>query len=153
MDDSTGAKSEALRQCGAFNPRPHDVVDDLFLQDEFFDPHDLVQVKYEMLRRVLLEGETVVQTARQFGFSRPAFYQARSALQQGGLPALVPKRRGPKGAHKLTAEVVEFIEQQRVLDEAMRAGTLSQMVLKKFGLSIHARSIERALSRRRKKGR
>jgi hypothetical protein len=45
-------KTQALRQSGTFNPRPQDVRDELFQEKEFFDARDLVQVKYEMLRRV-----------------------------------------------------------------------------------------------------
>jgi len=42
-----------------------------------------------------------------------AFYQAQSAFQQDGLAGLVPRKRGPKQAHKLTEEVLTFIEQVR----------------------------------------
>jgi transposase len=76
-----------------------------------------------------------------------------AAFQQSGLPGLIPKRRGPKTAHKLSDEVLEYIEELRALDEALRASELSERILKKFGLSVHPRSIERALWRQRKKGR
>src|SRR5713101_1882440 len=62
---------------------------------DFFDPHDLLQVKYEMLRRVRRDAVTVSQAARLFGFSRPSFYHARDAFTRGGLGALVPQKRGP----------------------------------------------------------
>lgn len=153
MDDSTDAKSEALRVNRALHTRPADVTDELFLTHEFFDSHDLVQVKYEMLRRVQVDRLSVSQAADTFGFSRPSFYQSLAAFQQAGLPALIPQRRGPKTAHKLSDEVLEYIEQLRALDEALRAPELSERILKKFGLSVHPRSIERALLRRRKKGR
>jgi transposase len=150
MSDSTDAKSEALRAHRALHGWPQDVIDQLFLTHEFFDPHDLVQVKYEMLRRVQVDHLSVSQVANTFGFSRPSFYQSLAAFQQAGLPGLIPKRRGPKTAHKLSDEVLEYIEQLRSLDEALRASELSERVLKKFGLSVHPRSIERALWRRKK---
>ena len=150
MSDSTDAKSEALRAHRALHGWPQDVIDQLFLTHEFFDPHDLVQVKYEMLRRVQVDHLSVSQVANTFGFSRPSFYQSLAAFHQAGLPGLIPKRRGPKTAHKLSAEVLEYIEQLRALDEALRASELSERVLKKFGLSVHPRSIERALWRRKK---
>lgn len=59
-----------------------------------FDPRDLVQVKYEMLRRVSAEGHSVVQSAKAFGLSRPSFYQAQAALQREGLAGLLAKKRG-----------------------------------------------------------
>ena len=153
MDESTDGKSEALREHRALHGRPKDVTDELFLTHEFFDPHDLVQVKYEMLRRVQVDHLSVSHAAETFGFSRPSFYQILAAFQEAGLPGLIAKRRGPKTAHKLSDEVLEYIDQLQALDEALRAAELSQRVLKKFGLSVHPRSIERALLRRRKKGR
>jgi hypothetical protein len=35
-------------------------------------PRDLVQVKYEMLRRVRVDGHSVSQSATGFGLSRPS---------------------------------------------------------------------------------
>ena len=153
MSQSTDAKQQALRELGVLHPRPEDVTDELFRTHEFFDPHDLVQVKYEMLRRVQQEGQAVAHVAKVFGFSRPSFYQALEVFQQQGLAGLIPRRRGPTKGHKLTDEVLEYIEQQQALEEALRAPELGQRVLQKFGLSVHPRSIERALQQRRKKGR
>ena len=91
-------KLEALRQQGTLNPRPQDVTDDLFETSEFFDARDVVQVKYEMLRRVEKEGRPITEAAAVFGFSRPSFYQAQAAFEQDGLAGLVPRKRGPKEA-------------------------------------------------------
>jgi hypothetical protein len=41
---------QALSTQGATHPRPQAVSDSLFRDSAFFDPSDLVQVKYEMLR-------------------------------------------------------------------------------------------------------
>ena len=89
-------KREALQEQGTLNPRPRAVTDPLFAEDSFFDPRDLVQVKYEMLRRVQSEGHSVTDAAAAFGFSRPSFYQALSAFEGDGLAGLVPHKRGPK---------------------------------------------------------
>jgi len=147
------AKREALRRQGTLHPRPKDVTDALFRSHEFFDPRDLVQVRYEMLRRVRVEGLSVTKAAAAFGFSRPAFYQAQAAYQRHGLPGLVPRRPGPRHAHKLSDEVVDFVLRQRARDPALRAASLAALVREAFGLTVHPRSIERALARRRKKGR
>jgi len=144
-------KSQALREHGSLNPKSRQVTDELFLTREFFDPRDLVQVKYEMLRRVQTEGHPVSRSASAFGFSRPSFYQAQAAFQQGGLPALTPQKRGPKQAHKLTAEVLAFLRQVRQLDPSLRAADLSSLVQDKYGISVHPRSIERAWVRSQKK--
>jgi transposase len=127
------------------------VRDPLFATTEFFDARDLVQVKYEMVRRVQADGQTVSQSAQAFGFSRPAFYQAQAALTSGGLAALVPKKPGPRRAHKLSPEVMQFLARTLRQDPALRSRALAQRVQAQFGRSVHPRSIERALQRQEKK--
>jgi hypothetical protein len=145
-------KAAALRAARSLNPRPETVVDPTFASgDPFFDARDLVQVKYEMLRRVAVDGQTVRATAAAFGFSRPSFYAARAAWGAAGLPGLVPRRPGPRGGHKLTAEVLTFLREQRTQDARLRAGQLVDLVRDRFGVDLHPRSIERALGRLEKK--
>jgi transposase len=148
---SRDTKSRALQQEGCFHPHPEQVTDELFLTHEFFDPRDLVQVKYEMLRRVQSEGHAVSQSAAHFGFSRPSFYQTQAAFRQGGLPALLPQKRGPKKAHKLTATVLAFVRQAQQEDPSRRPAALALLVKNKYGITVHPRSIERALTRSQKK--
>lgn len=144
-------KLEALRLQGTLNPRPGEVSDELFVEDSFFDSRDLVQVKYEMLRRVQAEGKSVSDSAAAFGFSRPSFYQAQSAFGQDGLAGLVPHKRGPKQAHKLTEEVLAIIREARHQDPSVPPGELARLIQQRFGTTVHPRSIERALSRHQKK--
>jgi transposase len=143
-------KRQALHQSGTLNPRPVRVTDELFADRDFFDPNDLLQVKYEMLRRVRRDDFTVQQAAQVFGFSRPSFYQAQEAFTRGGLGALVPQKRGPRRAHKLLPKVVEFVEQTLTADPR---ADLVAAVQQRFGISVHRRSIERALARAKKKPR
>jgi transposase len=145
------AKLAALREQGTVHPHPEAVTDELFRTHEWFDPRDLIQVKYEMLRRVRLEGQTVTHAAAAFGFSRLSFYQARAAFEEGGLAGLVPKKRGPHGPHKLTDEVMVFLEQARIEDPSLRPSAMARRVSKRFRVRIHPRTIERALARREKK--
>ena len=144
-------KAEALRQRGCLNPHPEKVADPFFAESDFFDSRDLVQVKYEMVRRVETEGRTVSGSAAAFGFSRPSFYQAQSLLESGGLAALVPQKPGPRRAHKLGAEVMGFIEQLQTEDLLLRPPELARRIRERFGLKVHPRSIERALVRQEKK--
>lgn len=147
-------KVTALRAARALNPRPEAVLDPAFAGDQpFFDARDLVQVKYEMLRRVHHEGRSVTQAAATFGFSRPSFYAAQSAWQTAGLPGLLPARPGPRGGHKLTAAVVAFLLEQRARDPDLGLAQLLDLVRTQFGLTVHPRSIERALARHPKGGR
>ena len=147
------AKTDALRQHGCLHPHPEKVTDELFVSSEFFDPRDLVQVKYEMLRRVRTDGYSISHSATCFGLSRPSYYQARQAYQEGGLPALLPNKPGPRRAHKLSEEVVAALREARVADPESSPQTLVQLVEQRFGLTVHRRSIERALARQEKKRR
>ncbi len=147
-------KLAALRQHHALNPRPQAVTDPAFTAgDPFFDARDLVQVKYEMLRRARQEGQPVSRAASTFGFSRPSFYEAQALFEQGGLPALLPQRPGPKRAHKLSEEVVDLLEQARAENASLTAKQMAELLQERLGLKVHPRSIERALARRSKKAR
>ena len=144
-------KTEALRQRRCLNPNPEKVADPLFKESQFFDPRDLVQVKYEMVRRVQLDGQTVSDSAAAFGLSRPSFYQAQSLLETGGLPALTPQKPGPRRSHKLDPDVMRFLEQLRSEDSSIPASELARRIRERFALRVHPRSIERALARQEKK--
>jgi transposase len=140
-------KEESLRAGRALNPRPEAVVDAAFAGSEFLDARDLVQVKYEMVRRVRVEGEPVASTAQAFGFSRPSWYAAAAALDEDGLPGLLPARPGPRRAHKLTEEIVADLRAALAADPALRTADLVSRVEARFGLRVHPRSVERALTR------
>jgi len=140
-------KVEALRAERSLNPRPEAVTDEEFASSEFFDARDLVQVKYEMVRRVRVEGDAVSRSAAAFGFSRPSFYEAANALEASGLAGLVPARPGPRRAHKLTEEVVAFVRQRLEADPSLRSVDLVEVIAGRFGLRVHPRSVERALAR------
>ena len=145
------AKAEALRAHGALHPRPETVRDPLFASHDFFDPRDLVQVKYEMLRRVDVEGQPVARTATAFGVSRPTFYQTQAAFEAQGIAGLVPRKRGPHGAHKVTDAVLAFVAAQRTADPALPMRAVLSRVRDHFGLDVHRRSLERAVRRQEKK--
>lgn len=145
-------KEVALGANGTFNARAGRVSDALFMQGDFFDARDLVQVKYEMLRRVREDGLSVAQASAAFGFSRVAFYEIQRAWQHQGVGGLLPRPRGPKHAHKLTEEVMGFVRAAQVEDATLRAPGLAALVHERFGFKVHPRSIERALARKLKKG-
>jgi len=146
-------KVDALRQRGTLNPRPERVRDALFGQSAFFDAKDVVQVKYEMVRRVQVDGVAVAGAAATFGFSRPSFYAAQAALTREGLGGLLPRKRGPRAGHKLTPEILRFVAELRTADPARGASALVPLVTARFGVQVHRRTVERALARPEKKRR
>ena len=153
MEDYGDVKLEALGQNGTLNAHPKDITDDLFSDSEFFDPRDMLQVKYEMLRRVRQGGEPVSKVVKMFGFSRVSYYQIQHAYDQQGLAGLMPHQRGPRHAHKLTEDVMAFISACKNQKASLQATDLVIQIKQHFGLSVHPRSIERALQRQLKKGR
>ncbi len=146
------AKSDLLRRQGVLHRRPQDVTDPLFHSSPFFEARDLVQVRYELLRRVQVEGLTVTTAATSFGFSRSAFYQAQDAYQRSGFAGLIPQRRGPRQAHKLSNQVIAFVLQHQAHEPALPTTTLCQLIKEAFGVSVHPRSLQRALARYQKRG-
>ena len=135
-------KRKHLAASGTLHPTPEKVQDPLFQSYTFFDPDDALKVERE--------GHSVTETAQAFGFSRRHFYDLQYQFAQHGFQGLVPKKRGPKGAYKLTAEVVDFIEKAGDDITGPKAAELARQVHERFGLSLHPRSIENALARKKK---
>lgn len=145
------AKAQALQECGALNPHADAVSDSLFRANPFFDPRDLVQVRYEMVRRHKVDGLPINAVAAAFGVTRPTFYKAQSALEAQGLSGLLPNPRGPKEGHKLSAKVVAFVEEMRDADPELTLRQCLEAIERRFGVKAHRRSLERALSRKKKR--
>lgn len=148
---SPDPKVDFLHRQGCLNPHPESVADPLFALSDFFDSRDLVQVKYEMVRRVRTDGQPVARCVMAFGFSRPSFYQAQAALDREGLPGLLPKKRGPRRSHKLGPQVMDFVLGQLSQEPSLSSSELARRVEQRFNLQVHPRSIERALARQEKK--
>lgn len=143
--DRKDPKAAALLEDGTLNPSPEKVGDPKFHVGEFFDPRDVVQVKYEMLRRVLVESASVTDATEEYGVSRPTYYQAKANFTDAGVAGLVPKKRGPRGPHKLRGDLLAFVEQRRVAGKPIRARELAQLIQDEFSVEVHPRTIERAL--------
>lgn len=147
----TDPKLTALRLSGTLHPHPDRVTAPLFAQHDFFDPRDTLQVKYEMLRRVQVDGQPISRTAKAFGCSRPTFYQALAAFKAEGLAGLLPQKRGPQQAPKLSEEILAFVDQRRAREGSLCTPQVLQRIHQRFDLIVHRRSLERALVRRKKK--
>jgi transposase len=143
---STSPKVTALLAEGTFNPAAARVRDPKFRAHGFFDPRDLVQVKYELLRRVSLEHASVTAATAEYGVSRPTYYQAKAHFAAAGIAGLVSRKRGPRGPHKLQGEALAFVEQHLVAGEPIRARALEKQLRRHFALTIHPRTIERAVA-------
>ena len=150
-DPTDDAKRNQLARRGALHPHPERVTDALFQEGSFFDTCDAVQVKYEMLRAVRVEGRSASHAAAHFGFSRPTFYHARTSFEQAGMPGLLPAKKGPRRAHKLSETVMSFVRKQLEAEPSLSMATLAERVRERWGLTVVPRSIKRALARHPKK--
>ncbi len=146
------AKRSALKETGTFNPRAARVRHALFQSSDFFDPDDLLQLKYETIRALQEEGYSIARAAMEFGLSRPTIYQAQSQFRERGLEGLLPGKRGPKGAHKLTADVRGYLNEIRGTEPNLSSKDLVHRVRKRFDVKLHPRTIEKAFQGKAKRG-
>ena len=144
-------KTKALSRSGTLHPHPEEVSDELFGANPFFDPRDGLQVKYEMLRRVRVDGQAVSCAAKACGLSRPTYYQAFDAFERRGLAGLLPDKKGPKRAYKLTPEVVDFVEAQLEAEPEIGLSEVARRIHDKHGVVVHPKSVARARRVRSKK--
>jgi transposase len=84
---------------------------------------------------------------------RPYQTRPKSVTQVCRKDTLVPHKRGPKQAHKLTDEVLSFIGEVRQKQPSVRLPDLVKLIQERFGTKVHPRSIERSLLRHQKKTR
>ena len=97
------------------------------------------------------DGVPVSHAAASFGVSRPTWYQAQRAYEADGLPGLLPDRPGPRRPHKLSDEVVKALQAAKSEQPELTAADLVELVRTRFGISVHRRSIDRALAREKKR--
>ena len=105
-------KTDRLRASRTLNPNPEKITDPLFEQSNFFNPRDLLQVLYEMVR-CAKTGTSLQETASRFGTSEPTCVRVNRTFRQHGLQGLLPQRRGPRGPHKIAAEIMAFVLKYR----------------------------------------
>jgi len=139
-------KIDRLRTSRTLNPNPEKITDPLFEQSEFFDPRDLLQVRYEMVR-CARTGTSLQDTASRFGTSVPTCVCANRKFRQYGLQGLMPQRRGPRGPHKITPDVVEFTLKHRADHGRVSTEKLVPLIEERFKVTIHPRGLYRALEK------
>ena len=142
------SKEDSLKNNGSFNRHFENVHAEIFKTNVFFDAKDLVQVKYEMLRAVEKDGDSVTDAADGFGFSRKTYYQINKAFEEGGLNALMPKKTGPKGPSKVHGDVSNFIDSYVSDHENANAREIAAKMEAALGVRVHPRTIERYIEKK-----
>ena len=139
-------KRDILMENGTFNRNYTKVTEQRFHADEFYDPQDLAQVKYEMLRTVRESRngkQNVKEIANKFGFSRAGFYKIKESFEKGGVSTFVINKSGPRNARKLTSEYQEFIDGYLSDNPTASSDAIAKVLKTEKGLEVSKRTIER----------
>ena len=150
ISHSPDSKEQSLRDHNVLYKNAARIADELFQGLDFFDSRDLIQVKYEMVRRVQKNGWSVKRAASVFGFSRISYYKTLHLIETQGLIGLMPKKRGPKQATKITSAVIAFIEEHLEKTPGLSSPKLKNLLATELAVHVHKRTIERALRRKKK---
>jgi len=137
------SKKDVLVENGTYNKNHMRVKDIRFIGGDFFDPMDIVQVKYEMLKAVAKSGKPVSGAADVFGFSRTAYYNIKDAFDSQGVIGLIPEKPGPRGPHKLTPEYQKQIDDYIAKKPGASSGEIAIAINETKAVSINKRTVER----------
>ena len=137
------ADPDLLKRAKCLNLEPERVQDPNFIQQtDFFDPKDIVQVKYEFLRRCEVEKKEVASTCHDFGFSRTTYYNVQRAFYNGGLPQLMGKPRGRQKPIKLTETVLGFLIAEKARNNNLAAKEMAKRLKERHQVDLTERMIQ-----------
>ena len=140
-------KKKFLEQEGLINPKPERVLHPLFETLKFFDPLDLPQVRYEMIRAARVENITVAKACKLFGFSREYFYKLERSFMARGYVALLGSTMGRRPIIALNQEIVNFIVHRKVEQPTISGERLRQEIQKIYHVDCSRRTVERIVEK------
>lgn len=142
---SEDTKSKFLQKEGLVNPKPERVTNPLFGTYEFFDPLDLPQVRYEMLRIARVDHAPVSEACRQFGFSREYFYRLERDFMSRGYVSLLGSFRGRRPLIALNQELVNFIIHRKMTTPNLTGEDLRNELKTAYQVECSRRTVERII--------
>ncbi len=140
-------KKKFLEQEGLLNPKPQRIAHPLFETIDFFDPLDLPQVRYEMIRAARAEKNTVAEACKLFGFSREYFYKLERAFMARGYVALLGSTMGRRPIIALNQEVVNFIVHRKIEEPKLSGENLRQEIQRLYNVDCSRRTVERIVEK------
>lgn len=143
----TETKKKFLQQEGLLNPKPERVYHPLFETLDFFDPLDLPQVRYEMIRVARVENISVADACKLFGFSREYFYKLERAFMARGYVALIGSTMGRRPIIALNQEVVNFIVHRKIGEPKLSGENLRQEIRRLYNVHCSRRTVERIVEK------
>lgn len=142
-------RTDFLVAQGLANSRPERVKSPLFGSLEFFEPLDLPQVRYEMLRAARGGSASVAEACRSFGFSREYFYRLERAFLERGYVALLGSPMGRPPLLALNPQIVNFIVYRKLEDATVSGETLRGEIQDLFKVDCSRRTVERIVEKSR----
>jgi transposase len=140
-------KTEFLRSEGLLNPRPERVTHPLFETLDFFDPLDLPQVRYEMLRAARVDKVSVADACRMLGLSREYFYRLERKFMERGYVALLGSPNGRPPLLALNQEVLCYIVYRKLEQPSLSGEQLRKEILKLHKVDCSRRTVERLIEK------
>ena len=136
-------KREFLKKEGILNPNPERVLSSEFQSLDFFDPLDLPQVRYEMLRLARVGNVSVSEACRQFGFSREYFYRLERSFKERGYVSLLGSRKGRRPVIALNQEIVNHVAHRKMEEPGLSGEELRKEIFKIYKVECSRRTVER----------
>ena len=143
--DEREQKRHFLKQARALNDHPERVRAPLFSRHRFFDPQDKVQVKYELLRAREVEGISLTEACRLYGFTRESYRHILARFRAEGIKGLFERKRGRRGPVKATEAVRVFLRAERESQEHLSVQELIERCHRELGVSLSRRTVFRIL--------
>ncbi len=140
-------KNEFLEKEGLLNPKPERISASLFADTDFFDPLDLPQVRYEMLRSARIEKTPVTKSCELFGFSREYFYKLERIFMARGLVSLLGAPKGRRPLIAINQEIVNFIVHQKIDNPKLSGEDLRNRIRKLYKIDCSRRTVERIIEK------
>jgi len=143
----TDTKKKFLEQEGLINPKPERVSHPLFETLNFFDPLDLPQVRYEMIRAARVGNISVSEACKLFGFSREYFYKLERSFMARGYVALLGSTMGRRPIIAINQEVVNFIVHRKIEEPKVSGENLRQEIRRLYNVDCSRRTVERTVEK------
>lgn len=140
-------KVEFLKKEGMLNPKPERVLHPLFQDQAFFDPLDLPQVRYEMLRSARADKLTVTEVCHLFGFSREYFYRLERGFMSRGYAGLLGAPRGRRPLVALNQEIVNYIIYRKMSEPWLTGEELRKELKEIYKVDCSRRTVERIIKK------
>jgi len=140
-------KRAFLEKEGLMNPKPERVSHPLFETLDFFDPLDLPQVRYEMIRSARVEQLHVSEACKLFGFSREYFYRLERALMERGYIAMLGSTMGRRPILALNQEIINFVTHRKIQEPRISGESLHKEIEKIYKVTCSIRTVERIVEK------